>query len=144
MKTILAFFKCAPEDLFRVAKRRGPSLASALRVRQEPVTHPEPLKQYDVIVSATGTLFRASGGISLFNTKNPRLRGNDNEWWVLEEGKALPEGLTLLMDEDKQGSRHYLIAPAWDMHLSHYKELLAATEPLFINYLDYIAKRSKS
>lgn len=125
MRTLLAFFKSSPQDLFRSAKKTSPNLSNSLRPR-------------DVKVSELGNVNRESGGISLFNYKNPSLRGSDQEWWVLVEGKQLPDGLILARDSDT----HYLLLPSWEMSLDNYKKLLMEAEPLFINYKDYVQRKT--
>jgi hypothetical protein len=54
-------------------------------------------------------------GISTFDDKNSRLAGF--QWFKLPKGTAIPPGLAVTRDSDKDLIKHYTIAPKDDMPL---------------------------
>lgn len=65
-------------------------------------------------------------GLSLFD-KEGLPPGKDWRYLRIPQGTQLPEGLTLIRDErnERWGATHYTLAPAQDMLLSRFLELLA-------------------
>jgi Tse2-like ADP-ribosyltransferase toxin len=65
-------------------------------------------------------------GVSLFD-KEGLPPGKDWRYLKIPQGTALPEGLTIIRDElnTRWGATHYTLAPACDMPLSRFLELLA-------------------
>lgn len=64
-------------------------------------------------------------GISTFD-KPKTFKGTGWEYYRIEAGIELPNGLTIVKDgyNRNYGAHHYTIAPAWDMPLSEFKALL--------------------
>jgi len=65
-------------------------------------------------------------GLSTFD-KEGLPAGKDWRYLKIPEGTQLPEGLTIIRDElnERWGATHYTLAPACDMLLSRFVELLA-------------------
>jgi hypothetical protein len=53
--------------------------------------------------------------------------GKDWEYYRIPAGTVLPKGLAIVKDEFNSvfGATHYTIAPAYDMPLEHFKQLLS-------------------
>jgi hypothetical protein len=66
-------------------------------------------------------------GISTFD-KRAVFKGNQWEYYRIEAGTVLPEGLAIVRDGYNRvyEATHYTIAPAWDMPLNQFKALLRA------------------
>ncbi len=64
-------------------------------------------------------------GISTFDVPNT-FKGNSWEYYKIPQGTVLPLGLAIVKDRfnARIGATHYTIAPAYDMPLSQFKNLL--------------------
>ena len=98
------------EDLFRVGSSESPKLDN-VRNRDIEISYSE----------GRAIVLPNTGGISVFNKINPRLRGI---WWRCSAGTPYPGELTIVCDSDRQGLRHYLIQPTYPMELEVYKSKL--------------------
>ena len=64
-------------------------------------------------------------GVSTFD-KPDIFKGNGWEYYRIPAGTTLPHGLAITRDTYRKrfGATHYTLAPAWDMQLKKFKELL--------------------
>ncbi|MFP6845551.1 MAG: hypothetical protein VB958_10105 [Thalassolituus sp.] len=64
-------------------------------------------------------------GISTFDKPNT-FKGSSWEYYKIPKGTVLPVGLAIVKDRfnERVGATHYTIAPAYDMPLSQFKNLL--------------------
>ncbi|MBI3563074.1 MAG: hypothetical protein HY080_15295 [Gammaproteobacteria bacterium] len=65
-----------------------------------------------------------TGGISLFDGKNPRLDGT--HWWYIPANSQIPTGLKITKNHTDRitGLTHYRIEPVFDLPLDHFVGLL--------------------
>ena len=65
-----------------------------------------------------------TGGISTFDSVNPRLKGTD--WWKIPANTKIPDGLKITKNHTDHALRitHYRIEPRFDMLLGHMVHLL--------------------
>ncbi len=98
------------EDLFRAGSAKSPRLDN---VRDRDIEI--------IIREGNAIVLPHTGGISVFNRMNPRLRGT---WWRIRAGAPYPGELKIICDRELGVLRHYSVEPAFTMALQLYKSKL--------------------
>jgi hypothetical protein len=97
-------------DLYRFGNAKSPRL-----------DHIRPLKDARLEERNSVKYIIADGnGISVFSTFDPRKKN----LWKIPKGTPLPEGVILVEDKRSGHENHYMLAPASNMRLSAFLDLL--------------------
>jgi hypothetical protein len=125
MHTPLEFYVVLPCDLFRLGRK---TIAKMDYIRTTPPRTEE--ESWDIRIKENGLVDAKSGGLSLFNFRNPRF---GVLWWKIPKGTKLPPGLHVSLDEGgSPGKRHFTVRPLYDMSLETYLEKLRELEPFAV------------
>jgi hypothetical protein len=119
-----------PVALWRAKRNRSPD--HPFHFVEEPIIHDDGTRRGADIKIDVGPDGRRwvriefrPRGISTFD-KPRTFKGKQWEYYKIEGGTQLPRGLAIVKDYFNRtyGAWHYTIAPAWDMPLDSFKELL--------------------
>ncbi len=123
------YFEIAPTNLWRAKKKLSTGALFSL-VEEDAILSNGQLRPADITVEDRCGVKWVScrtrpRGISTFDAPN-LFRGKSWEYYKIPKGTQLPEGLAVIKDQFNQrmGATHYTIAPAHDMTLSQFKNLL--------------------
>ena len=121
MHTSIDFYVVLPCDLFRLGRR---TKAKMDYIRPTPPRGEE--ESWDVRIGQDGLVDCKSGGLSLFNYRNPSFGAM---WWKIPRGTRMPVGLHVSMDAGGSATkRHFTVRPLYDMPLEIYLEKLRELE----------------
>ena len=117
------YIDLTPIELWRLGDR-GTSRLNKMRLPPRP-----PGAKIDIRTFTTkeGELWvkAGTGGVSIFDGKNPKLRGT--HWWRIPANSPIPSELKITKDSRKDkitGLTHYRIEPIFDMPLNMFIDLL--------------------
>ena len=118
-----AYIDLTPIELWRLGASKSPKL-DKVRVPPRP---PGAKADIETFTTKAGELWvrAGKGGISLFDGKNPRLKGA--HWWRIPANSPIPPELKITKNSQKDkitGLTHYLIEPVFDMSLAMFIDLL--------------------
>jgi hypothetical protein len=123
------YFETSPVNLWRAKRVTDTETIFGLIERDKILSNGQPRPADISIYEKAGVCWVSCRltprGISTFDKPNT-FRGNSWEYYKIPQGTVLPLGLAIVKDRlnVRMGATHYTVAPAYDMPLSQFKNLL--------------------
>lgn len=124
MHTPLEYYIIFPVNLYRAGRKTKAKVDYVRTIPPRDETQKSDVRIYKKF--GTDYVDSKSGGVSVFNWRNPSL---GSLWWKIPRGTELPDGLILSLDAGgTSGKSHYTVRPTFDMTLSDFIDKLSDLE----------------